>query len=68
MNHFPALTAPCPLIFLSDLSHSDEVALLANSDKTSLPKGTARSNNAYCASYPSYYLKSYQEFFVIELL
>ena len=52
MNHFPALTAPCPLIFLSDLSHSDEVVLLANSDKTSLPKGTARSNNAFLRKLP----------------
>ena len=34
VNPFPALTAPCPLIFLSKLSNICEVALVANLGKT----------------------------------
>ena len=30
MNPFPALTVPCPLIFLPSLSNTEEVALVAN--------------------------------------
>ena len=48
VNLFPVLTAsaliliiaPCPLIFLSSLSNTDEVALDANLRKTYLAKGT----------------------------
>ena len=38
VNPFPALTAPFPLIFLSDLLISFEVKLLTNSCKLSLAK------------------------------
>ena len=41
MNPFPALTAPFALTFLSNLSNTEEVALVANLGKTSLAKGTA---------------------------
>ena len=47
VNPFRALTTPLPLIFLSNLSNTDEVALVANLGKTCLAKGTARSNNAF---------------------
>ena len=47
MNLFPAITAPGPLIFPSNLSNTDEVALSANLGKTSLAKGAARSNIAF---------------------
>ena len=43
MNLFPALTAPPSLVFLSNLSNTDEVALVANLGKTSLVEGTARN-------------------------
>ena len=44
VNPFPALTAPFPLIFLSNLSNTDEVALVANLGKTSLAKGKTLFN------------------------
>ena len=47
MNPLSAFTSPFPQIFLSSLSIADEVALVANLDKTSLAKGTARSNNTF---------------------
>ena len=43
MNPFSAFTAPCQLIFLSNLSITDEASLVPNSDETSSAKGTARS-------------------------
>ena len=46
VNPLPALTATLPLIFLSNLSNADEVALVSSFGKTSLAKGTARSSNA----------------------
>ena len=49
MITFPALTAPCPLIFLSNLSNIDEGALFANLGKMSLIKGIARSISAFFA-------------------
>ena len=30
MNPFPAVIAPCPLIFLPSLSNTEEIALVAN--------------------------------------
>ena len=39
-NPFPTLIAVFPLIFLSNLSKIDEVALAANLGKSSLTKGT----------------------------
>ena len=41
---FPTLRATCLLIFLSNLTNTDEVALVANLGKRSLVQGTARSN------------------------
>ena len=35
VNLFPALTAPTSLIFFSNLSNTDEVALVVNLGKTS---------------------------------
>ena len=52
VNPFPALMAPCPLIFLSSLYNTDEVALVANLGKTCLSKETARSNNAFLPKLP----------------
>ena len=45
VNLFPGLMPSFPNIFLSSLSIADEVALVANSDRNYLAKGTARSNN-----------------------
>ena len=56
VNPFPALPTPFPISFLSDLSNTDEVALMANLGKASLAKGTARSNNVFfCLNYLSHY-------------
>ena len=54
-NSFHALATPCSLIFLSNISNTDEVALLTNVGKTSLVKGTL------------HYLKFSQEIHPIEL-
>ena len=43
---FPVLTAPCLLIFLSNLSKIDKVVVVATLDQT-LTKGTARSISAF---------------------
>ena len=48
VNPFLALTTPFPLIFLSILSNTDEVALIAN-----LGKGTTRSNNPFLTKLPN---------------
>ena len=42
VNRFSALTAPFPLIFLSNLFIAFEVKLLTNPGKLSLAKGTAK--------------------------
>ena len=55
LNPIPTLTAPAPivaiaphpLIFLSNLPNTEEVALSANLGKTSLAKGAARSISAF---------------------
>ena len=47
VNPFLSLIAPFLLIFLSNVSIVDEVALDANLDQTSLVKGTARSHSAF---------------------
>ena len=52
MNPFPALTTPCPLTSLSNLSNTDEDALVANLDETSLAKGTAGSISAFLPKLP----------------
>ena len=47
VNPFPALAAPCQLIFHSNLFNADEVALLTNLVKKSVAKGTTKkSKNA----------------------
>ena len=43
VNPFPAITAPFPLIFLSNLFIAFEAKLLTNPDKSSLAKGIAKS-------------------------
>ena len=52
MNHFPALTAPRPLIFLSNVSNIDENALVTNLGKMSLAKGTASFISASLPNIP----------------
>ena len=47
VNHFPALTAPFPPIFLSNLFIAFEVKLLTNKGKLSLAKGIATSVSAF---------------------
>ena len=47
VNPFPTLTDLFQPIFLSNLSNTDEVALLANLDQTSLAKRTARTDNIF---------------------
>ena len=43
MNPFPHLTAPLPLIFLSNLFNAFKAKLFTNQGKLSLAKGIARS-------------------------
>ena len=52
VNPFSALTAPRLLIFLSNLSITDETALVANLAETSLAKETARSISAFLSKLP----------------
>ena len=47
VNSFPSLTTPCALIFLSKLSATDKVALVANLGKINLVNQTAKSNSAF---------------------
>ena len=47
VNPFPVLVAFFQLTFLWNLSKIDEVSLFANLGKTSLAKGTARSNKPF---------------------
>ena len=53
VNPFPSLTAPFPLIFLLNLSNTEEVASVTNLRKTSLGKKTARSNNIFLPKLPN---------------
>ena len=43
VNPFPALTGPCPVIFLSNLFIAFEAKLFTNLGQLSLAKGIARS-------------------------
>ena len=52
MNHSLALMTSFRLIFLSSLTIADEVALVANLGKTSLVKGTPKSNNTFLPKFP----------------
>ena len=47
VNPFPALTAPCPLISLSNLSNAGETTLVANLGKAALVKGRGRSIGSF---------------------
>ena len=47
INPFPALKAPFPLTFLSNLFIAFEIKLLTNPDKLSLAKGSAIFVNAF---------------------
>ena len=47
VNSFPALTAPFPLIFLSNLFIAFEVRLLTSPGKLSLAKGIATFVSAF---------------------
>ena len=51
-NPLPAITAPCPVIFLENLFNTEEVALIANLGKTTLPNGTERSDNTFLSRFP----------------
>ena len=42
VNPFPALAAPCQLIFHSNLFNADEGALVTNLGKTSVAKETTK--------------------------
>ena len=50
VNPFPTLTAPFPLIFLSNLFISFEVKLLTYPDKLSLAKGIAIFVSAFVST------------------
>ena len=54
VNLFPALTAPFPLIFLSNLFITLEAKLLTNPVKSSLAKGIARSAITFNLNYLTY--------------
>ena len=49
MNHFLALTAPIPIIFLSNFSIADEAALVTDIRKRFFAKEAARSNDDFFA-------------------
>ena len=49
VNPFSAITALYLLVFLLNLSDTDEVALVATLGKTSLAKRSVRSNNTFFA-------------------
>ena len=53
VNAFPGLTAPFPLIFLSNLFIGREFKLLANPDKLSLVKGIAVFVSAFLPKLPN---------------
>ena len=57
VNPFSALTAPCPLMFLSKLFIASEAKLLPNTDKLSLAKGIALSVSAFSPKFPKQELK-----------
>ena len=52
INSFSALTTPFRYIFLSNLSNTDEVALVSNLGKISLAQGT-RSYNVFLPKLPN---------------
>ena len=52
-NPFPALTAPFPLIFLSNLFIAFKVKLLTNPGKLSLAKGIAICLSAFFPKLPN---------------
>ena len=52
------LTSPFPLIFPSNLSITNEAALVANLDKISLAQRTARSNYYFLVILPNVLPKS----------
>ena len=52
VNPFSALTAPCLLIFLSNVSNADEVALVDSLGKTFLAKETTMPVNAFLPKLP----------------
>ena len=56
LNPFLYLTAPCPVILFSNLSNTEEVALVANLGKKSLAKGTVRSSNIGNSSSSKFFL------------
>ena len=51
----PALTAPFPLVYLSNLFIAFEAKLVTNPGKLSLVKGIARTAISFCLSYLTYY-------------
>ena len=53
VNHFPALTAPFSLIFLSNLFIAIEVKLLTNSGKLSQAKKIAKFVSAFFPNLPN---------------
>ena len=63
INRFPVLTAPFPLIFLSNLFIASEAKLLINPGKLSLAKGMARS----VITFYLHYLKYCEETYLNEL-
>ena len=48
VNLFPAIMASCPLIYLSNLSITDKIALSANLAKIFLANETERSISVFC--------------------
>ena len=63
VNAFPALTAPFPLIFLSNLFITFEVKLLTNPGKLSLAKGKVIFVSVFFLNY----LSKNQKIHLIEL-
>ena len=57
VNPFPALTAPFPLIFLSNLFIAFEVELLTNPGKLPLAIGIAMFISAFFSKLPNQELK-----------
>ena len=52
VNLFPALAAPCSLMFLLNLSNKEEIHLVDHLCKTSLTKGIEKSINGFVPELP----------------
>ena len=67
LNPFPALRAPFPLIFLSNLTIAFEVQLLTNPGKLSLAKGIAIIVSAFFPKLPNHEPKNPPDWIILDI-